>query len=146
MTLYLRSLFYTITAFFLLNLSISFSQEKLKNPLNNLNGNPLRGKTIVRDVNNVSCLICHEFPIPDEPNHGRIGPSLIGVGSRFTIEELRRKLIYPKALNPNSIMPSYFQIEKLHRVSNYLKGKPIYTAQQVEDVITYLFSLKEIEN
>ena len=140
---HLRGLIFTSLAFLLINSSTSLSEENLKFSLSKFNGNPLRGKAIVKDINNVTCLICHILPIPEEPNHGKIGPSLIGVGSRLTKERLRRQLIYPKALNPKSIMPSYFQIKELYRVSVKYVGKSIYTAQQVEDVVAYLFSLKE---
>ncbi|MDA0362165.1 MAG: hypothetical protein O3A45_04085, partial [Proteobacteria bacterium] len=66
----LKVLIFTVLSFFIINLSTVASEENLKFPLNNLNGNPLRGKVTVRNINNVSCLICHQLPIPDEPNHG----------------------------------------------------------------------------
>src|SRR5690606_39700877 len=74
-------------------------------------GNPVRGRQIVRDINNATCLICHAMPIPEEPDHGEIGPPLHGVGSRYTVEELRLRLVDPKAINPDTIMPSYFRAE-----------------------------------
>lgn len=106
-------------------------------------GNPARGRQIVRDVNNATCLICHAMPIPEEPDHGEIGPPLHGVGSRYTVEELRLRLVDPKAINPDTIMPSYFRAEGFTRVSEAFRGRPIYTAQQIEDVVAYLATLTE---
>jgi sulfur-oxidizing protein SoxX len=112
-------------------------------PLTDAPGNPERGKLTVRDVDNVTCLICHSMPIPEEPNHGAIGPPLAGVGSRYTPGELRLRVVNPKALNPDTIMPAYYRTEGLNRVLDLYRDKPIYNAQQVEDVVAYLVSLKD---
>jgi L-cysteine S-thiosulfotransferase len=111
-------------------------------PLTNEPGNAKRGETAVRDANNVTCLICHEIPIKGEPNQGKIGPPLRNIGDRLTSEQIRQKLIYPKFSNPETIMPSYYQISDLNRVLGKYRGKSIYSEQQIEDVITFLLTLK----
>jgi sulfur-oxidizing protein SoxX len=111
-------------------------------PLTNEPGNPGRALVAIRDVNNVTCLICHKMPIQGEPDPGDIGPSLDGVGSRYTAGELRLRLVDPKAINPDTIMPAYYRIEGLNRVLEQYRDKPIYTAQQIEDVVAYLLLLK----
>jgi sulfur-oxidizing protein SoxX len=113
---------------------------------NTMPGNPVRGRQIVRDINNATCLICHAMPIPEEPDHGEIGPSLHGVGSRYTTGELRLRLIDPKVINAETIMPSYYRVEGLSRVSEAFQGRPIYDAQQIEDVVAYLVTLTEEKN
>ncbi len=112
-------------------------------PLTGEPGNPARGRQIVRDMNHVTCLICHSMPIPEEPDHGEIGPPLAGVGSRFTASELRLRLIDPKAVNPATIMPSYYRVSNFMRVGESFRDRPIYTAQQIEDVVAYLSLLKD---
>ena len=56
--------------------------------------------------------------------------------------ELRLRLVDPKALNPDTIMPAYHRVEGFHRVHERYGGKPILTAQQIEDVVAYLLTLQ----
>jgi sulfur-oxidizing protein SoxX len=112
-------------------------------PLTTTPGNPDRGRLTLRDTANVTCLICHKVPIAGEPDQGEIGPSLAGVGSRYTPGELRLRLVNPKALNPNTIMPAYYRTEGLNRVLPLYRDRPIYTAQQIEDVVAFLALLKD---
>jgi sulfur-oxidizing protein SoxX len=123
--------------------SYEISNGSIAVPLTQMPGNPDRGRQLVRDLGHVSCLICHVMPISEEPDHGNIGPSLVGVGNRLTIGELRLRLVEPKVLNSETVMPSYYRIKELHRVGNSFRGKPIYTAQDVEDVVAYLAQLKD---
>lgn len=117
------------------------ARPALDTPLTAEPGNPGRGRLIVRDTARATCLICHELPIPEEPDQGRIGPSLAGIGARLTPGELRLRLVDPKTANPDTIMPSYFRTEGLHRVAEAYRGQTIYTAQQIEDVVAYLSGL-----
>jgi L-cysteine S-thiosulfotransferase len=117
--------------------------ESIPAPLTATPGNPDRGRLTVRDVANVTCLICHKMPIAGEPDQGEIGPPLMGVGSRYTPGELRLRLVNPKALNPDTIMPAYYRVDGLNRVLPLYRDRPIYTAQQIEDVVAFLASLKD---
>jgi sulfur-oxidizing protein SoxX len=112
-------------------------------PLTDTPGDSARGREIVRDAANATCLICHAMPIPEEPDHGDIGPPLAGVASRYGEGELRLRLIDPQKINPDSVMPGYYKLEGLHRVDIPYVGKTIYTAQQIEDVLAYLLTLRE---
>ena len=112
-------------------------------PLTDSPGNPARGRQIVRDMGHATCLICHAMPIPEEPDHGEIGPPLAGVGSRYTPGELRLRLVDPKSINPQTIMPSYYRVDDLYRVWGPYRDRPIYTAQQIEDVVAYLAQLRD---
>ena len=104
-------------------------------------GDPARGERIVRDPDRASCLICHAMPIEGEPDPGNIGPPLNGVASRYTPGELRLRLVDPKRLNPETVMPSYFARDGFHRVASEYRGRSIYTASELEDVIAYLLTL-----
>lgn len=112
-------------------------------PLTTSPGDPVRGRLVVRDLEKATCLICHAMPIPEEPNHGDVGPPLAGVGSRLTPAQLRQRIVDPVAVNPATVMPSYYRREGLNRVLARFAGQSIYTAQDVEDVVAYLATLRE---
>ncbi len=115
----------------------------IPNSLTGAAGDPERGKRIVRDASNATCLICHALPIEGEPDPGNIGPPLDGVGSRYTAGELRLRLVEPQFLNPETVMPSYYRSDGLHRVAAEYEGKTVYGASEIEDVIAYLVTLVE---
>ena len=106
-----------------------------------LQGNIERGKKVFIS-RKVNCLSCHEAPIIEEKFQGNFGPSLGGVGSRYNKEELRLRVIDSKSINPDSIMPSYFKKIKFERTPAEFLNKTILSAQEVEDLVEYLYSLK----
>lgn len=112
-------------------------------PLIDQVGDPERGRRIVLDREAGDCTICHAMPLPQRQFHGTIGPPLDGVGSRYTAGELRLRIVDPKALNPETMMPAYYKVAGLHRVLERYREQPILTAQQVEDVVAYLLTLKQ---
>ena len=97
----------------------------------------------MRDADNATCLICHSVPIEGEPDPGNIGPPLAGVGSRYSEGELRLRLVEPQFLNPETVMPSYYRSEGLHRVAIEYEERTVYDASEIEDVIAYLMTLVE---
>ena len=109
-------------------------------PLTAEPGDAARGRAIAagRDGN---CLACHEMPIPEEQFHGALGPALHGVGARLTAGELRLRLVDPKVIDERTIMPAYYVVEGLERVAAAHAGRPILSAQQIEDLIAYLLTL-----
>ena len=74
---------------------------------------------------------------------GSLAPSLIGVGSRYSIGQLRVRVVDQSRINPQTIMPPYYRVEGLNRVAAPYLGKPILTAQQIEDIVAFLMMLKE---
>ena len=106
-----------------------------------LQGNIERGKKIFIS-RKVNCLSCHEAPIIEEKFQGNFGPPLGGIGSRYNKEELRLRVIDSKSINPDSIMPSYFKKIKFERTPAEFLNKTILSAQEVEDLVEYLYSLK----
>ena len=106
-----------------------------------LQGDIERGKKIFIS-RKVNCLSCHEAPIIEEKFQGNFGPSLGGVGSRYNKEELRLRIIDLKSINPDSIMPSYFKKIKFERTPAEFLNRTILSAQEVEDLVEYLYSLK----
>jgi len=112
-------------------------------PLSGLKGDARRGSKIVIDSNSGNCLACHKIPDSDEPFQGNIGPPLHGIGSRLNEGELRLRVINERLVNPDTIMPAfYLDPKEVYRLSEDYWGQTILTAQQVEDVVAYLVTLK----
>jgi L-cysteine S-thiosulfotransferase len=103
-------------------------------------GDVARGLAIVA-ARETNCVLCHEVPGVAGPM-GNVGPPLAGVGARLSQAELRMRIVDSTRVNPATVMPSYHRVEGLHRVPPELRGKPVLSAQQVEDVVAYLGALK----
>ena len=115
-------------------------------PLTGEPGDPARGRAVVIHRQQGNCLACHEIPaLADEPFHGDVGPSLAGVAHRLDEGELRLRIVDPKAVNPDTIMPAFYKTEGLLRVMPKFAGEPILSADQVEDVVAFLLTLKDNE-
>ena len=102
-------------------------------------GDPQRGRLAV--IGKGNCLACHQMPIPEEPDHGDIGPDLSHVGSRLDAVQLAARIRDPKTINPDTIMPSFVKLD-LNRVAKDWKGQTILTEQDLADVVAYLLTLK----
>ena len=61
---------------------------------------------------------------------------------RLNREEIRLRVIDSKLINPESIMPSYFKKINYARTPKVFLNKTILSAQEVEDIVEYLYSLK----
>lgn len=106
-------------------------------------GDATRGKRIVANADLGNCLICHALPIREAPVFGTVGPDLAGIGARMPEAQLRLRIVNAKALNPATAMPAYYQVDGLQRVAARFAGRPILSAQQVEDVVAYLRTLTD---
>lgn len=116
--------------------------DAVPEPLDGKAGDADRGRQIVLDRNHGNCLICHAAPEPGERFMGELGPDLAGVGGRLTVGQLRLRLIDQSRLNTATVMPPYHRISELKRVAVRYRDKPVFTAQDVEDVVAYLAALK----
>jgi sulfur-oxidizing protein SoxX len=106
-------------------------------------GDAARGRVIVASRQEGLCLLCHTAPIPEERFQGNLAPDLAGAGDRWNEEQLRQRIIDSSTTNPSTIMPSYYKTTGLTRVAPAQRGKTILTAQQVEDVVAYLATLRK---
>jgi L-cysteine S-thiosulfotransferase len=105
-------------------------------------GDPGHGRAIVLDRRLGACLLCHTGPFPEEKFQGTLAPDLSGAGSRWSAGELRLRVVDPTRLNPDTIMPPYYRVDGLTRVGSAWRGKPILTAEQIEDVVAFLLTLR----
>jgi len=118
-------------------------EQAIPAPLTDQPGDPERGRRIALDREGGDCIVCHVMPLPQREFHGNVGPPLDSVGRRYTAGALRLRIVDPKAINPETVMPAYYKVEGLHRVLDRYRGKPMLTAQQVEDVVAYLLTLTQ---
>jgi len=102
-----------------------------------------RGLEVVRAREEVNCLLCHSVPGTSDRFMGNLGPPLAGAGARFSAGQLRLWLVDAKRVVPETIMPSYYRVEGLNMVATRYRGKPILDAQQIEDAVAYLATLKD---
>jgi len=116
--------------------------ESIPKSLTGKPGDPKKGRALAINRKKGNCLACHAMPIPEQPFHGNIGTDLNGVGARMSEGAMRLRIVDPKIVNPDTIMPSFYKTAGLHRVMKKWKGKTVIGAQDVEDIIAYLKTLK----
>lgn len=111
-------------------------------PLTSAPGDAVRGRAIVASRQLGLCLLCHSGPIPEERFQGNLAPPLDGAGTRWSAAQLRLRVADARRLDPQSLMPAFYKVDGLDRVAPAFAGRPVLTAQQVEDVVAYLLTLK----
>ncbi len=105
-------------------------------------GDATKGRAIVVSRQG-TCLLCHSGPFPGEKFQGDLSPNLAGTGSRWSEGQLRLRVVDASKLNADTIMPSYYRVDGFQRVATAFRGKPIFTAEQVEDVVAFLMTLRD---
>ena len=105
-------------------------------------GDATRGRAIVVNRQN-TCLLCHSGPFAEARSQGDLAPDLAGAGRRWSEAQLRLRLVDASRLNPATIMPSYYRIDGLQRVAATWRERPILSAEQIEDVVAYLATLRD---
>ncbi len=107
-------------------------------------GDPAAGKKVTINRKQGNCLACHvNGDASDQFFHGEVGPPLDGAADRWDEAQLRGILVNSKMTFEDTIMPSFYRTENGARTAKKFQGKSILTAQQVEDVVAYLKTLKE---
>jgi len=89
-----------------------------------------------------NCLACHVLPIPEQQFHGDVGPDLSESAGNLSEGEIRLRIVNPKVVNPDTIMPAFYRNDGFERVLKNFQGKTMLSAQQVEDVVAYMMTLK----
>jgi sulfur-oxidizing protein SoxX len=105
-------------------------------------GDPARGRAIVVDRQRGLCLLCHSGPFPEERFQGNLAPDLSGAGARWSEAQLRLRMVDSSRLNPDTVMPAYYRTDHLKQVAKAWQGRTVLTAQEIEDVISFLKTLQ----
>jgi sulfur-oxidizing protein SoxX len=105
-------------------------------------GDSVRGRALVLSRQGGLCILCHSGPFPEERFQGTLAPDLAASSAALSAEQLRARIVDASRFNPNTIMPSYFRAEGFTRIAPQFAGKAILTAQDIEDVVAFLVSLK----
>jgi len=114
--------------------------DAIPEPLTAEPGDAARGRSIVVNRDQGGCTLCHE--VPGETRFGDIAPSLAGAGTRLSTGQLRLRVADSSRVSPDTPMPAYYRTEGLTQVAAAYRGKPVLSAQQVEDVVAWLATLK----
>lgn len=131
-------------------MNVSFADGAVEASLSGAAGDPNEGRKIMNKGSG-NCIACHAVSdLSEFPFHGEIGPSLDGVADRWSEAELRGIVANAKEMFPGTMMPSFYKTSGFIRPGNGFTGKaaegepePLLTAQQIEDVVAYLMTLKE---
>lgn len=105
-------------------------------------GDAARGRALLVARESANCVLCHALPDAAVRFAGNVGPSLAGVGARLTPAQLRLRIADSTRLDPDTVMPSYYRTDGLQRVAAAYRGKPVLSAAEVEDIVTYLGTLR----
>jgi len=131
--------------------AVTYVDGSVSASLTGVAGNAERGRDIVGNKSLGNCVACHQVSdLAEVPFHGEIGPMLDGAGDRWSEAELRGIVANAKMMFEDSLMPSFYKTEGFIRPGNAYTGKaaddtfgPLLAAQQIEDVVAYLATLKD---
>ncbi len=122
---------------------VVFDNGAVSRSLTGVPGDPANGRKVFMNRKKGNCLACHaNADMHDQLFHGEIGPTLDGVAGRYSEAELRGLLVNSKNTYEDTIMPAFYRADGFKRPLDKFKGKTILTAQEVEDVVAYLMTLK----
>jgi len=123
---------------------VSYTDGAVVASLTGVAGDAASGRKVFSNRKQGNCLACHaNSDIPEEGFHGEVGPPIVGVADRWSEAELRGIVANAKMMFEGTIMPAFYIDQGYERPLDSFAGKSILTAQQVEDVVAYLRTLKE---
>lgn len=123
---------------------VKFDEGAVVQSLTGVAGDPVEGREVFKGRKLGNCLACHvNSDMPEESFHGEVGPEIAGVASRWEEAQLRAIVVNSKMVFEDTIMPAFYRDAGYTRPLEDFEGMSILTAQQVEDVIAYLQTLKE---
>lgn len=99
-------------------------------------GNAARGKALLAKRDAANCLSCHTIKDKELQPGGTRGPALDGVGAALTPAQLRLSVVDMSSLKRDALMPSFHK-------AGVVSGTPTLSAEEVEDIVAYLATLKK---
>ncbi len=129
--------------------AVNFENGAVAQPLTATSGDPAEGADIIGNKKKGNCVACHQVSAVNAPWQGTVAPPLDGAGDRWSEAELRGIVANAKQMFPGSMMPSFYRVDGYIRPGDGFTGEaakevhPILTAQQVEDVVAFLKTLKQ---
>ena len=117
-------------------------EDVIVESLSGVPGDAKRGRLIVLSRQTGLCILCHSGPFPEERFQGNLAPDLAASVAGLSEAQLRARIVDASRFNPDTIMPSYFKKDHFTRVAPQFAGKTILTAQEIEDVVAFLVSIK----
>lgn len=123
---------------------VRFEDHAVRASLTGVPGDPAAGRKAFANTRQGNCLACHQNKdLSEELFHGEVGTPLDGVAERWKPEELRAIVVNSKKVfGPDTVMPGFYSLEVGVNVAKAFQGKTVLTAQQVEDIVAYLVTLK----
>ena len=102
-------------------------------------GDPERGREIVGNRQVGLCLLCHTGPFPAGALSRQPGALISPAPAPAPPSgSCGYELLMQADSTPNTIMPPYYRVDGLTRVAASYRGKPILSAEQIEDVVAFL--------
>jgi len=120
--------------------------DAINQPLTNRPGDAARGETVFVGRDQGHCILCHQVNSLDAEFQGDVGPDLSFVGDRLSPDQLRLRLVDYQLVRPGTLMPSYYRIHDLYQVGEAYEDEAILSAQDIEDIVSYLSALKRVED
>ena len=107
-------------------------------------GDAISGRKLFMNRKKGNCLACHvNSEMAEQTFHGEVGPELDGVANRWGAAELRGILVNSKNMFEGTIMPAFYKDSGYNRILKKFDGKTILSAQEVEDLLAYVMTLRE---
>jgi sulfur-oxidizing protein SoxX len=130
---------------------VTYTEGEVTASLSGTPGDLVEGRDIVTNKKKGNCVACHSaVAFVDTPFTGNIAPMLDGAGTRWSEAQLRGIVANAKMTFEDSMMPSFYKTTGFIRPGDAYTGKaapadlpPILSAQQIEDVVAYLKTLKD---
>ncbi|MCF8516611.1 MAG: sulfur oxidation c-type cytochrome SoxX [Rhodobacteraceae bacterium] len=131
--------------------AVAFAEGAIETSLSGTAGDPVSGAKIMTTNAKGNCVACHMIgSMPDIPFQGNIAPPLDGAADRYSEAQLRGIVANAKMTFEGSFMPAFYKTEGFNRPGDAYTGKapegalpPVLTAQEIEDVVAYLLTLKQ---
>ncbi|WP_317057514.1 sulfur oxidation c-type cytochrome SoxX [Roseovarius rhodophyticola] len=123
---------------------VQFNDGAVEASLTSQAGDAAAGRAVFSNRKQGNCLACHvNSDMPEESFHGEVAPPIDGVAGRWSEAELRGIVTNSKMMFEGTIMPAFYVDSGYERPLDEFAGTSILTAQQVEDVVAYLLTLKD---